>query len=94
MVFVVFLLLTWLIFCLILLLRPGTISRLDFLRPVGDTETVGGAESRGDMSGVREPRRPKPSYWPPQAAAAIPEDGTQPETSSAPGYYMVDRSIS
>jgi hypothetical protein len=46
----------------------------------------GNAGGRGDWSGVREPRRPRPPYWPPRAAAVMPED-TEPPQPASPASY-------
>lgn len=46
----------------------------------------GGAGGRGDMSGVREPRRPRPPHWPPQAAAVGLEEAERQESSNPVGH--------
>jgi hypothetical protein len=51
------------------------------------TRPCGGGwnRGRGEWSGVREPRRPRPPFWPPRAAAAVPEDTERQQTSSSAG---------
>ncbi|SRR5579885_870091 len=51
------------------------------MRPFGN----GWNRGRGEWSGVREPRRPRPPYWPPRAAAAVPEDTERQEASGLVG---------
>jgi hypothetical protein len=42
-----------------------------------------GGGGRGEWVGVREPRRPRPPYWPPRSAAAVPEDSEHQQTASS-----------
>jgi len=80
MVMAIFLLLAWLAFCIIMLIRPLPVSRRQRLSPLADTE------DQGEWSGVREPRRPWPPNWPPRAAAAIPDDSKRQEPSNPVEY--------
>lgn len=79
MIFVILLLLAWFLFCIILLILPASPSPRHSLRPLGDTE------GQNDMGGVREPRRPRPPYWPPRAAAIVPEDTERQEPANLMG---------
>jgi hypothetical protein len=80
MTIALFLALTLLFVYIIGLARVLLMARRPRMRPFG------GAGGRGDFSGVREPRRPKPPHWPPRAAAVVPED-TEPQESSNPVGY-------
>jgi len=72
MTIALFLLLTVLCFYGIAIARAFLRSRRPRARPFGN----GGG--RGEWSGVREPRRPRPPNWPPRAAAVVPEAEEQP----------------
>ncbi|HEY7357763.1 MAG TPA: hypothetical protein VH590_14900 [Ktedonobacterales bacterium] len=82
-----FFLLAWFSFCVIMLIRSAAISRRSRPRPFGN----GWNRGQGEWSGVREPRRPRPPFWPPRAAAAIPEDAESQESGSAVGYSNAPR---
>lgn len=80
MIVAIFLLLAWLAFCIIMLIRPLSVPRRHRL------SLPGGTEDQGERSGVREPRRPRPPYWPPRAAAAVPEDTERQESTTSTGH--------
>jgi hypothetical protein len=75
-----FLALTWVFIYVVGLARVLFMSRRPRMRPFGN----GGG--RGEWSGVREPRRPRPPHWPPRAAAVLPEDDARQEFVSAAEY--------
>lgn len=84
MVIVIVFLLAWLVFCAIMFIWPATLSRRQRLRPFASVQDQGAsAQDRGNWGNVREPRHPKPPSWPPQAAAAIPEDREREEPTRA-----------
>jgi hypothetical protein len=77
-----FIVLTLLFVYAIGLARVLLMTRRQRMRPFGG----GGGGGRGEWSGVREPRRPRPPYWPPRAAAAVPEDTEPQEPAGSPGH--------
>jgi hypothetical protein len=79
MYIVIFVLLAWFLFCFLLLLWPASASRNHL------PHTLGRIEDRSGLSGVREPRRPRPPHWPPRAAAVVPED-TESQLTDLTGY--------
>jgi hypothetical protein len=80
MAVVLFILLTLFFIYILAMARVLLLTRRPRLRPFG---SPGG---RGDLSGVREPRRPRPPHWPPRAAAAVPEDTQRQESTGPVGY--------
>ncbi len=92
MIVVLFLLLGWLCFCILLLIWSLFVARSPYLHPLGRSLSRRWEQGEpGEESGVREPRRPRPPYWPPRAATAIPTDSRLQETSSLPGYSSSSR---
>jgi hypothetical protein len=83
MIFVILLLLAWFLLCIILLIRPGSPSPRRSLRLLSSPGNQG--NNQGKWSGVREPRRPRPPYWPPRAASVVPEDTARQESSGLAG---------
>ncbi len=65
--------------------RALLLTRRPRMRPFGN------GWGRGEWSGVREPRRPRPPYWPPRAAAAVPEDSEPQQPTTVPGYSDIPR---
>ncbi len=85
MAIVIVFLLAWFVFCIIMFVWPASISRRQPLLPLGRGQDQN-APDRGDLGGVREPRRPKSPHWPAQAAAAVPEENEQRKPGSSVGY--------
>ena len=90
MVIVIIFLFAWLVFCVIMFIWPATLSRQQRLRVFASARIKAPAHKiGGDWGNVREPRHPKPPYWPPQAAAAIPEDREREEPARAIAFSDV-----
>ena len=85
MVIVIIFLLAWFVFCIIMFIRPASISRRQPLLPLGRAQDRS-APDRGDLGGVREPRHPKSPRWPAQAAAVVPEENEREEPVRSIGY--------
>ena len=82
MVIIIFLL-VWLFFCASMFLWPAFPAGRQRLRPFVSAPDAAAPGAADDGDGAREPRRPKTPYWPPQAAAALPEGDEQQQFINA-----------
>lgn len=78
MTIALFILLTLFFFYAIAFARAMLRARRPRAHPFG-----GGGGGRGEWSGVREPRRPRPPNWPPRAAAVVPETSEEQPAPNA-----------